>query len=233
MKYFNISIHDVTSSSLSQVEQISKLLNELHIEKPTYLVIPKYHGKDDIIAHAKKLKSIIGNHEIAMHGYTHKSKPVWKFSYKKLFSENEGEFAEETDLMTRISLGLDILRKTNLEPKGFIPPAWLIRNNSIKLFYNSCFAFLNTRSYIYDLRNMRRYRSPVLTFSSRGILQKLSIITFKVMCFTFRNYNMIRIAIHPKDIEMTKKVNIIRDVVIYMKHEREEVYFSEFIKWDR
>jgi len=230
MKYFNISIHDVTSSSLSQVKRISDLLNELGVEKTTYLVIPKYHGEDEIIHCIDDLKSVIGNHEIAMHGYTHNGKQNWSFSYMKLFTDGEGEFISSSELRIRIVLGLDILKKVELNPTGFVPPAWLINKDDIKLFGDSCFAFLNTRLFIYDLKNGKRYKSPVLTFSSRGLLQSLSIHTFKTVNFMFKKYNMIRIAIHPKDIDMPRKVKLIKEIVRDMKKTREELYFSEFIQ---
>jgi len=230
MKYFNVSIHDVTSSFLNQVKQISNLLTELGIKKPTYLIIPKYHGKDDIISYANEIKDIIGNHEIAMHGYTHSGKHDWVLSYMKLFTDNEGEFISFHESRIRIALGLDILRKAKLEPKGFVPPAWLINKEDIKLFCDSCFTFLNTRLYIYDLKHKKRYRSPVLTFSSRGLLQTLSIHAFKPANYIFKNYGIIRIAIHPKDIDTPKKIKIIKQVIKDIKNKREEVYFSEFIE---
>jgi hypothetical protein len=229
MKYFNVSIHDVTSSSLSQVKRISDLLTELNIKKPTYLVIPKYHGEDDIIPYANDLKNIIGNNEIAMHGYTHKGKKHWLLSYMKLFTDGEGEFISASELRIRIVLGLDILKKAELNPKGFVPPAWLIDKDNIKLFWDSFFTFLNTRSYIYDLKNGKRYKAPVLTFSSRRILKTLSIHAFKATSFMFRKHNMIRIAIHPKDIDSSKKIRLIKDILKNMKNKREEIYFSEFI----
>ncbi len=229
MKYFNVSIHDVTSSSLKQVQQISSLLTELGINKITYLVVPKYHDEDNIILYSNELKSIIGTHEIAMHGYTHNGKKTFPLSYMKLFTDGEGEFISTLELRIRVILGLDILKKAELNPKGFVPPAWLINHYDIKLFTDSCFNFLNTRLYIYDLKNDKRYRSPVLVFSSRGILQALSIYAFKPMNFIFKNYKIVRIAIHPKDIEMPKKVKIIKDTIKYMKKKREEIYFSEYL----
>lgn len=230
MKYFNVSIHDVTPSSLDQVKAISNLLSELGIEKITYLVIPKYHGEDDIAHHVDDLKNIIGKNEIAMHGYTHNGKKNWALSYMKLFTDGEGEFISYSELRIRIVLGLDILKKAELIPKGFVPPAWLINDDAIKLFWDSSFDFLNTRSYIYDLKNGKRYRAPVLTFSSRGILQTLSIHTIKTANLIFKNCDMIRIAIHPKDVEMPKKIRIIKDIVMNMKKNRKEMFFSEFIQ---
>lgn len=230
MKYFNVSIHDVTSSSLNQAKKISDLLRELDIKKPTYLVVPKYHGEDDIISNANDLKSVIGNNEIAMHGYTHNGKKDRALSYMKLFTDGEGEFISSSELRIRIVLGLDILRKAKLDPKGFVPPAWLIDKDNIKLFWDSCFAFLNTRLYIYNLRNGKRYKAPVLTFSSRKLLEALSIHTFKAISFMFGNHDMIRIAIHPKDMDSPKKIRLIKDILKNMKNKREEIYFSEFIQ---
>ncbi len=230
-KFFNVSIHDVTPSFLNHVKLISDLLSDLGIKKITYLVIPNYHGKENILRCVDELKRLIGKNEIALHGYTHLGRKDWLFSYRKLLTDNEGEFVSFSNIKYRIDQGLCIARSAGINPIGFIPPAWLIKKSDIDLFLDYYFIFLNTRFYIYDLRNRKRYKSPVLTFSSRGLLKKISIHTFKVMQLMVDKYDITRIALHPKDLETQEKVKIITDVIKKMKDSRSEIFFSEFIKW--
>lgn len=229
MKYFNVSIHDVTASSLDLVKRISEMLFEFGIEKMTYLVVPKYHNKENIIDYGDKIRKIIGNNEIAMHGYTHKGIKDWIFSYKRLLTDGEGEFVSFSDLRIRINMGIEIMRKAEIKPSGFIPPAWLIKSKDIKLFKDSDFKFLNTRHYIYNLKNGEKHFSPVLTFSSRGLLQKLSILAYKPYSNLAMIYKILRIAIHPRDIDCPQKTKLLQEFIIKLKRTREETYFSEFI----
>lgn len=229
MKYFNVSVHDVTESSLNQVERISEFLSGLGIEKITYLVVPKYHNKENAIHCKDELRRIIRNNEVAIHGYTHNGIKDWIFSYKRLLTDGEGEFVSFADLKIRINLGLEIIEKAGLKPMGFIPPAWLIKDKDVSLFKDTKLKFLNTRHYIYNLKTGKKYRSPVLTFSSRGLLEKLSIFVYKPYSKLLNPYKMLRLAIHPKDIDCPKKVEILEQLIDKLKSSREEIFFSEFV----
>ena len=229
-RYFNIAVHDVTASSIEQIEKIQSFLNALDIKKATYLIIPKYHDKESIHEIKDRLKILACGQEIALHGFTHKGKPTAPYSAMKLITDGEGEFISYADLKERLARGIGLLQEARIPPIGFIPPAWLIHKKDISVLYSYPFTFLNTRHFVYDLVNKKRYLAPVVTYSSRGLLQTLSIAVFKVHLALIEPCKLIRIAIHPKDIDMPKKMHILKDELIRLKKSRDEILFSEFIK---
>lgn len=229
-RYFNIAVHDVTASSYEQIEKIHSFLSALGIKKATYLIIPKYHDKESIHDIKDKLKILTSGQEIALHGYTHKGKYTPRYSVMKLITDGEGEFISYADLKERLARGIGLLQEAGIPPIGFIPPAWLIHKKDISFLNSYPFKFLNTRHFIYDLVNKKRYFAPVVTYSSRGLLQTLSIAVFKVHLALIEPCRLIRIAIHPNDIDTPTKMHILKDVLIRLKKSREEILFSEFIK---
>ncbi len=228
MKYFNVSIHDVTGKSIQEVQKISDFLYDLGITKITYLIIPHYHGYECLDNFKYKIKELVKNQEVVLHGFTHKGNATNKFSYRKLLTDGEGEFISYNDLQDRIKLGISIFESIGIKAVGFIPPAWLIKKKDIPKIKG--FDFLNTRYFIYDFKNNLRYISPVLVFSSRGILQTLSIKFFKPSFAFLPWFNIIRIAIHPCDLQVTKKIKLLEDVIIKLKNKRSDIHFSEYIR---
>lgn len=228
MKFFNVSIHDVAGKSIQEVQKISDFLYGLGITKITYLIIPHYHGCERLDNFKNKIKELVRNQEVVLHGYTHKGNPTSRFSYKKLLTDGEGEFISYNDLQNRIRLGISIFDSIGIKAVGFIPPAWLIKKKNISKIKG--FDFLNTRCFIYDFKNNVRYLSPVLVFSSRGILQSLSINAFKPSLMFLSWVNIIRIAIHPCDLQVAKKMKLLEETIIKLKSKRSDIHFSEYIR---
>ncbi|WP_078058152.1 DUF2334 domain-containing protein [Desulfurobacterium indicum] len=127
MEHFNISIHDITKSTLKNVKKLKEILKEEGMEKISYLLIPYYHEKECLTEIADEIKSLVRNGEPILHGYTHKGKKLKKLSPTKLLTDNEGEFISHNNIEERLIKGKEILKKINIEPEGFIAPAWLMK----------------------------------------------------------------------------------------------------------
>jgi len=209
LQKLNISIHDVTKSNLEKVYYLKDVLEDLGVSKITYLLIPYYHEKENLLEIKKDLESIKVNGEFVLHGYSHKS-GCFK-GLKSLFTNCEGEFLYYQDLEDRIKKSLEILNKLSIYPKGFIPPAWLMRKKDFKLLKQYGFSFTEDRLYIYDLQEDKKILSPVLSFGSRGIVEVVSKLSFKAYFYTLRfsKINLIRIALHPVDTTDKDKIELI------------------------
>ncbi|RMA92516.1 polysaccharide deacetylase family protein [Hydrogenothermus marinus] len=233
MKKFNISIHDITKTNMENVIKIIFFLEDLGIKKISLLLIPKYHNKEDILEIKDYLKDIIPNREIILHGFYHKADKVNIFNIKnRLFTSGEGEVLNLSlkEFENRLREGLKLLNSINLYPEGYIAPAWLIKKENIKLLKKYGFKFTTTRYGIYDLINNRYIFSPVISFSCRGIIESISVRTFTVQLKLYKSFlNFLRLAIHPCDINSSKKLNLIKTFILKMQNWGESSHFSELI----
>lgn len=228
MKYINISIHDVTKSTLNQVKEIVRVLGEEGVKKITFLVVPYYHGKEKITEICDELIHLVGQNEVVLHGYTHLGLKFSRFSYKILFTGYEGEFVSFKDTSIRLKEGLRLFDGCKIKPSGFIPPAWLMRKKEFETLRNFDFKFTTDRRYVYDLQTGKRYFSPVITFSSRKPLQELSILyTICATRLTF-GLKLLRVALHPPDINSKLKLRMILNIIRKNSH-RKHTTLSDFI----
>jgi len=236
MESFNVSIHDVTKSSLSKVKRIKELLMEEGIEKITYLLIPNYHEKETLTEVREEIKEVISDGEPVLHGYTHKGKEYFKLSPMKLFTSNEGEFVsfEEKELKERIRKGKKMLEKLGINPKGFIPPAWLIRKTTLKTLKEEGFEFATNRYFIFNLKINQKLFSPVVTFSCREPIQWLSKELFLLQTDLYARFlKAVRVAIHPCDIDDNEKVNLIKKAVNDLRSSGKQKFLNEIVKGGR
>lgn len=218
MRFLNLSIHDLTPSTFQMVREIVSILEDSGVEKISFLVIPNYHNLENLNQMEEEIRNLVQGNEVILHGYTHLGKRFPFYSYKNLFTNYEGEFVSFGDTKERVERGIDILRSVGLEAHGFIPPAWLMRKKDFNILKDFGFRFTTDRLYIYDLKENRRYLSPVLTFSCRTLMDQLSILTFRLSSKVISNLKVVRLAIHPGDLLYPEKVKLIST---FLKKNRE------------
>lgn len=228
MKYLNVSIHDITASKLVLVEGLVEFLKSLKIEKISLLIVPKHHDVESVSEIIDRIKPLTEKNEIVLHGYTHLGKRFSKLSYKNIFTDNEGEFVSFEDTEERIIKGIEVLKENGLMPEGFIPPAWLMRKDDFKVLKKFGFRFTTDRRYVYDLQTGKKYFSPVITFSSRRFIEGLSLSYVFISKKFIKNFSLLRIALHPNDINSSRKTNLIGEI-IRTNRQRKVVSLKEFL----
>ncbi len=222
-KLLNISIHDVCPSNIKNVIALKELLQKNGINHISYLLIPFYHEKESLIDIKSQIQELIKNNEAILHGYTHMSRDFKKYDYRKIFTHKEAEFLLEENLSKRLEKGLEMLMHIDVTPKGFIAPAWLFRKEVFWLLKEKGFLFTTNRRYIYDLQDDKKLFSPVLTFGSRGVVEKLSILSFDKMYILTRYVRTMRIAIHPIDISNPLKIYKLLKILDYVRKDNFEI----------
>jgi len=228
--YYNVAIHDVTASTLMQVTAITNFLLGLDVSKVSYLIIPCYHDQESIVTAAARLGVLAAGQELVLHGFTHLGAQNNRFSPLRLLTDGEAECLACQDVQARVARGLRLLTDAGLAPSGFIPPAWLIDRQSVPALRACGLTFMCTRGHVYDLVNGRRYFAPVLTFSSRGWIEALSLYTFALLFRLLQPWGLIRIAIHPHDLAHPRKVRILQHAMRVLARKREAVSFGEFLQ---
>lgn len=220
MKYINVSIHDLTKSNLNQVRQLMKVLGEEGVENITLLIIPFYHYIESITEICDEIKQLTGRREIVLHGYTHLGLKFSALSYKRFFTSYEGEFVCFRDIAHRLQEGLQLLDGCGLKPSGFIPPAWLMRKEDFNTLKRFNIRFTTDRMYLYDLQTDKRHFSPVIAFSSRKLIQELSMLYVAGVNRLISNLKLLRIALHPPDVDSKTKMRLISSIIKRNSHRK-------------
>lgn len=220
----NVSIHDITKSNLENIQTLIEVLDAYSVKKISLLVIPFYHEKETLEDIKDWLYKNLKDKEIILHGYTHQS---GKFNnFRDFLTDKEGEFAYYENLEERLNKAINILKNLEINSRGFIPPAWLIDKEHLKLLKKFGFRFTTNRLYIIDLKNNRKIFSPVLSFGSKGMIKNISIKTFKLQTFILRHLRLplLRLALHPVDAKDKTKLRLIAD---FLKNNDFEFIFLE------
>lgn len=228
MRYVNLSIHDITKSTIEQVRQLVEIVREEGINKISFLLIPSYHNKESILEVCQEIKSLTFGGEIILHGYTHLGERFSSLSYKHIFTSYEGEFVCFDDVQDRLKKCIEMLEKCGLKAFGFIPPAWLMRRQDLNILKGLGFRFTTDRRYLYDLQTGKRYLSPVITFSSRRPIQELSVLYVYMAKVFIKHLKLVRIALHPPDIKSKAKIKALKNVLKNIDGRR-IVLFTEYL----
>ena len=136
-----VSIHDVTPALLPRVESLWALCRARGVT-PALLVVPDWHGAWPIAQHPVFLAWVRARAsegaEIILHGERHDEAGLPRTFPDRVraFGRTnlEGEFLtlRLAPARERIDRGLALLRAHGLDPVGFIPPAWLMRADTIE-----------------------------------------------------------------------------------------------------
>ena len=119
-------------------------------------------------------------------------------------TNREGEFLTlgYNAARDRIDRGLERLRTLGLEPVGFVPPAWLARQDTHVAAKDAGLAVSENENTVFVHAKDVALRSPVLRWSSRGSVRAYgSAFQARLRWMLQRRAPLVRIALHPSDLE--------------------------------
>ncbi len=206
-----VSIHDVTPALAAGVTRLWALGAERGVT-PALLVVPNWHGEWPLHLHPGFVdwvrERVELGAEVVLHGERHdevgsprRARDRWRAWGR---TDGEGEFLtlEGPAARERIERGLRYLHDHGLEPVGFIPPAWLAREDAHRAAAAAGLGFSE------DDRSVRlfpaglRLRSPVVRWSARTALRAWgSPAVARARWTCQRRADLPRIALHPQDLE--------------------------------
>ena len=131
-----VSIHDVAPPHEQAVRTLWAMCRDCGVS-PALLVVPDWHGEAPLERHPGFVEWIRGavaqGAEVALHGERHdefgRSRSLHDALRAAGRTDGEGEcLAMSADeLHALVVRGVARLRALDLEPSGFVPPAWLMR----------------------------------------------------------------------------------------------------------
>jgi len=213
MKALVVSLHDVSPLTRDRCERIAAELTALGLPRLSLLVIPNHHARGVVRSDARlcewlRTRAAAGD-EIVTHGYFHQRQRRAGESAgvrwtTRVYTADEGEFYDlsreaAAELVRR---GNSELRELGLEPRGFIAPAWLLSAESERALCDLGCEYTTRLRTVSDLRHGRVEAAQSLCWSVRAAWRRgVSRLWNAALYSRLRAAELLRIAVHPPDIE--------------------------------
>ena len=206
-----VSIHDVTPALEQNTVRLWDLCS-LHGIRPALLVVPDWHGQWPL----ERYPDFVGwiraraaqGAEVVLHGERHDEVGLGR-TFKDSCrawgkTDNEGEFLTlgTAAALERLTRALERLRALDLDPVGFVPPAWLAQEAAHQAAADAGLAFSEDAHEIRLLWAGRAVRSPVVRWSARTpVRARGSVAVARARWALQRDTPWPRIALHPPDLD--------------------------------
>jgi len=218
-KSFIVSLHDAHPGSRGQIAEQVAFLAERGVMRSSILVVPEFHhgasaGGDAAFRDAVTAWQAAG-HEIVLHGYFHdrKESPRETLStvfWTRLYTNREAEFLDlpREAAQDRLARGRKLFESLGWQASGFVAPAWLMAAWVPGILAEMKFAYTTTLKEIVPLGAGDRpeavppIASQSLCYSARASWRRFASAVWNKQLFQqLRETNLVRLSLHPRDLE--------------------------------
>jgi len=210
-----VSLHDAHPGSREAIAEQIALLAAYGIKRSSILVVPEFHHGGSLQKDPAFCAAVSGwqaqGHEIVLHGYFHdrKESPPEKLStlfWTRLYTSREAEFLDlpRETAKQRLEKGRALFDSLGWRSTGFVAPAWLMAEGLTNLLAEMGFAYTTRVGEIIPLLPgvNRVVASQSLCYSTRASWRRFaSGIWNKYLYGRLRETNLIRLSLHPRDLE--------------------------------
>lgn len=215
-RHLVVSLHDVHAGSLSLIQEQVAFCEELGVSSLSLLVVPNYHqqgewDRSSALVEWLKKRQEKGN-EIVLHGYYHRRvnqcTSYRNWFWTQFYTQNEAEFLDlnEVEAGKRIDQGLKSFLAAGFLTTGFIAPAWLMSEETLKTIFKMDFHYTNNLTHLLInpalvKKGFDRVSSQSLCYSSRAAWRRFfSVIWNRTLTRSLINQPLIRLSLHPNDL---------------------------------
>ena len=215
-QFLVVSLHDVHAGSLSLIQDQIKFCEALGVTSFSLLVVPNYHQQGQwndspaLLEWLKKRQE--KGDEIVLHGHYHQrvNQPAScrNWFWTRFYTKNEAEFLDlnEGEAEQRIYEGLNSFLAAGFLTPGFIAPAWLMSEDSLKTVFKIGFYYTNTLTHLLInpallQKGVCQVASQSFCYSSRATWRRwLSLVWNRILFYHMANQSFIRLSLHPQDL---------------------------------
>jgi predicted deacetylase len=223
MQSFVVSLHDVHPGSFAAFRAQREHLASLGVDRVVLLVIPDYHQHgaltDDPALCAWLRERQAAGDEIVLHGYHHlrvgESARRGNVFWTQLYTANEAEFLDlsHAEAASWLARGRSVLEQAGLVTDAFIAPAWLLGDEARRAVWDAGFERTTTiRDVIW--RDGRTLSSQSLCWSTRAAWRRTVSLAWNAWLWSrVRHGPLIRLALHPRDLEFPALARQVDDIL--------------------
>jgi hypothetical protein len=210
-----VSLHDAHPGSRAQISEQVAFLATYGVTRSSILVVPEFHHGASAGADAEFCDAVsawqAAGHEIVLHGYFHDRQEAPRETlatmfWTRLYTNREAEFLDLPRAVSqdRLARGRKLFESLGWRATGFVAPAWLMAEGLPNLLAEMGFAYTTRLTEIIPLRagTNRVVASQSLCYSTRaGWRRFASALWNKNLFGRLRGTNLIRLSLHPLDLE--------------------------------
>jgi uncharacterized protein len=241
MKSLVVSLHDVSPLTQPLCEKIVSDLHEVGIGKMSLLIIPNHHGRAPITEISSFQRWLLGKvkagNEPVLHGYFHRRPENRADSWfsrltTEFYTAGEGEFFDLSfdRAMKLLSDGLAELAFLEQKIAGFIAPAWLLSEAAERAVASLGFVYTTRIGGIQIFDPSEEIRSRSLVWSTRESWRiGASLCWNAALAIANSSRPVLRISIHPADVQHKPVWEQIRKIIVLALRQRECVSYEGLV----
>jgi len=240
----------VTPFHLTRLKRLERFLKGFPIPRASYLFVPNYHGLHGAADHPEFIQWCRDKKpwEIGwfLHGCTHlderAGQTVVSLSIKEkikrcLLTGSEGEFAalDRQSMLGKIKRGKDIFARCLPDAclEGFVAPAWLYHDGLFPVLREEGLSWTEDHGKIYHLASGKAWAAPVVTWATRSPARKYGSIAYNTLLIrNRRSAPLLRIALHPYDMDHPRTVSHIKNILNQAINDREPAAYPALSESD-
>ena len=242
MKSLVVSIHDVSPLTQIWCEQILAQLRQMGIGKTSLLVIPNHHQRAPIAENSGfqswLTRMVECGHEPVLHGYFHQrenqnANSLWAKWTTEIYTAGEGEFFDLSTVEASMlaQRGLEDLAFLPRKVVGFIAPAWLLGANAELAIRKLGFLYTTRLGRVQTFGRSADIRSQSLVWSTRAPWRAMtSLLWNRCLAFGLARSPLMRIGIHPSDLQNSAVWEQVRHVAAAVRCSRNCLTYAEFVE---
>lgn len=238
---FLLAIHDVTPAHRGSLERIYRLLEERGFTRYALLVVPDWHGDWSLDQHPAFVDDLrqrqADGAEIFLHGYRHDEvgfRRTWAqraVVAGRTASSAEFYVAPPGEAARRLDQGLALFATLGLEPVGFIPPAWIHASGLADQLRRRKLAITEGFWRITNLISGRSRFAPALSWSTARPWRSRATARMAALRGVLESgRGLVRVAIHPPDIEVGVVALELRRTVESLAASRRVVTYGDVMR---
>jgi hypothetical protein len=210
-----VSLHDAHPGSHAAIAEQIALLATYGVTRSSILVVPEFHHEGSVTRDQTFCDAVTTwqaqGHEIVLHGYYHDRKEspretLGTLFWTRLYTSREAEFLDlaRDTAQQRLEKGRALFESLGWRATGFVAPAWLMAEGFTNLLAEMNFAYTTRVSEIIPLLPgvNRVIPSQSLCYSARAAWRRVASGVWNKHLFgRLRETNLIRLSLHPRDLE--------------------------------
>jgi uncharacterized protein len=241
MKSLVVSLHDVSPLTQSFCERTLLDLSELGVHQVSLLIIPNHHGRAPV-AESRSFqrwltREVETGHEPVLHGYFHqrqkrRADPWFSKITTEIYTAGEGEFFDLSFDLAKKSLcdGLADLAFLPRKVTGFVAPAWLLGKAAEQAVRRLGFVYTTRIGCIRIFKPLREVKSRSLVWSTRAAWRVVASLYWnRALAFAKSGAPVLRVSIHPADVQHKPVWRQIREIIGSARRARECISYERLV----
>lgn len=216
-------------------------LNEIGIQQASLLVVPNWYNRSpiwenrDFMTWLRELAD--QDHEICLHGHSHLVEQVQGGLLAqfmgRIYTDREGDYHQISyeEAKQYIAADLEMFTTGQIPIHGFTPPAWLLSQGGRQALIEEGLLYSTSFTHIDLLQRGRCLAAPTITYSSRrGWRRWVSKRWTRFWHYIHRDAEILRIAVHPLDLEFPTITDSLFRLLQEAKHNRVPTCYRDVVK---